>query len=293
MLFSVRASTADAAPPLREVTIVSHGVDSHCHVFDTTLFPYSAEATYQPPPHEAGTPAQLAAVLDAHGLSHALLVNPTSGYFYDNRCMLAAIRASKGRFKGIARVRPGIEERALAELADAGVIGLRLDLITDGVASLRDPATTRLLAQAREMKWLVQVQCERDQLHEAAPALRAARVTLIFDHGGRPDAELGIARPGFKALLEFGRQGHYVKLSGPFRFFNAFSTRADVEPFIAALIEAFTPERCVWGSDWPFLRMPMRMDYGPVLANLARWFPDERDRKQVLWATPARLFGFG
>jgi predicted TIM-barrel fold metal-dependent hydrolase len=271
---------------------VNHGVDSHCHVFDTTLFPYSTEATYQPPPHEAGTPAQLAALLDAHGLSHALLVNPTSGYFYDNRCMVAAIRASKGRFKGIARVRPGTDEQALVELAGAGIVGLRLDLLTDGVASLREAATSRLLAQAREMRWLVQVQCERDQLHDASAALRAARVTLVFDHCGRPDAELGIDQPGFSALLEFGREGHYVKLSGPFRLFNAFSPRAKIEPLVAALIETFTPKRCVWGSDWPFLRLPLRMDYGPVLANLERWFPDESDRRQVLWETPARLFGF-
>jgi len=271
---------------------VKQGVDSHCHVFDTTLFPYAAEAAYRPPPCEAGAPSQLAAVLDAHGLSHALLVNPSSGYGYDNRCMLAAIREGRGRFKGIARIRPGAGERALAELADAGVIGLRLDLLTDGVAALGHPATTRLLAQARELHWLVQVQCERDQLHEGAAALRAAGVALIFDHCGRPDAELGIDQPGFQALLEFGHEGHCVKLSGPFRFFNAFSPRASTEPFVAALIEAFTPERCVWGSDWPFLRLPMRMDYGPVLANLERWLPDARDRRQVLWETPARLFGF-
>jgi predicted TIM-barrel fold metal-dependent hydrolase len=268
------------------------GVDSHCHVFDTARFPYSPEASYRPPEHEAGTVEQFTAVLDAHRLSHALLVNPTSGYLYDNRCMLAAIRAGKGRFKGIARVRPDTGERSLSELNDAGVIGIRLDLITDGVELLRHPALPRLLEQARELKWLVQVQCERDQLHDAAPGLRAAKVPLLFDHCGRPDAELGVDQPGFKALLEFGRNGHHVKLSGPFRFFNAFSPRARVEPFVAALLETFTPQRCVWGSDWPFLRMPMRMDYGPVLANLERWIPDERDRRQVLWETPARLFGF-
>jgi len=271
---------------------MGRGVDSHCHVFDTTLFPYAPDAAYKPPPYEAGTAAQLAAVLDAHELSHALLVNPTSGYGYDNRCMLTAIRGSNGRFKGIARVKPGTDERTLAELRDGGVIGLRLDLVTDGVAFLHDPATSHLLAQAREMRWLVQVQCERDQLHEAAAALRDARVRLVFDHCGRPDAERGIDQPGFKALTELGREGHFVKLSGPFRFFNAFAPDARTEPFIAALIEAFTPQRCVWGSDWPFLRIPMRMDYGPVLANLERWFPDERDRRQVLWETPARLFGF-
>ncbi|HTR57486.1 MAG TPA: amidohydrolase family protein [Casimicrobiaceae bacterium] len=271
---------------------MSRGVDSHCHVFDTTLFPYAPDAAYKPPPHEAGTAMQLAAVLDAHGLSHALLVNPTSGYGYDNRCMLSAIRASNGRFKGIARVRPDTDERTLAELRDGGVVGLRLDLLTDGVASLHDAATSRLLAQAREMRWLAQVQCERDQLHEAATVLRDARVRLVFDHCGRPDAELGVDQAGFRTLLELGREGHFVKLSGPFRFFNAFSPGASTEPFVAALIEAFTPQRCVWGSDWPFLRMPMRMDYGPVLANLERWLPDERDRRQVLWETPARLFGF-
>ncbi|HTP48542.1 MAG TPA: amidohydrolase family protein [Casimicrobiaceae bacterium] len=272
--------------------MMTQGVDSHCHVFDTTLFPYSPDAAYKPPPCEAGTAAQFAAVLDAHRISHALLVNPTSGYGYDNRCMLAAIGASKGRFKGIARVRPGADERALAELSDAGVIGLRLDLVTDGAASLGEATTMRLLAQAREIGWLVQVQCERDQLHDAEMPLRAAGVPLIFDHCGRPDAERGIDQPGFQSLLRLGREGHTVKLSGPFRFYNAFSPSARIEPFVEALIETFTPQRCVWGSDWPFLRLPIRMDYGPVLANLERWFPDERDRRQVLWETPAQLFGF-
>jgi predicted TIM-barrel fold metal-dependent hydrolase len=269
------------------------GVDSHCHVFDTERFAYSPEASYRPPEHEAGTAGQFTAVLDAHRLSHALLVSPTSGYFYDNRCMLAAIRESKGRFRGIARVRPSdATERFLTELRSAGVIGCRLDLVTDGVASLQEPATTRLLAAAKEMDWLVQVQVERDQLHDATAALRAAKVRLIFDHCGRPDATLGVRQPGFQALLDFGREGHYVKLSGPFRFYNAFAPTAQVDPFVAALLETFTPRRCVWGSDWPFLRMPMRMDYGPVLANLERWIPDEGERRQVLWETPARLFGF-
>jgi len=271
---------------------MSQGVDSHCHVFDTVRFPYSPEAAYRPPEHEAGTAEQFSAVLDAHRLSHALLVNPSSGYRYDNRCMLAAIRSGKGRFKGIARVPPDVDERSLEELRQGGVIGIRLDLVSDGVAVLRHPAMTRLLGRLREREWLVQVQCERDQLHEAAPILRAAQVRLIFDHCGRPDAELGVDQPGFRALLDFGREGHYVKLSGPFRFYNAFSPKARIEPFFAALIETFTPQRCVWGSDWPFLRMPMRMDYGPVLANLERWLPDPRGRAQVLWETPARLFGF-
>ncbi len=268
------------------------GVDAHCHVFDPATYPYPPEAAYRPAPHEAGTPGQLTAVLAAHGLSHAVLVNPTSGYGYDNRCMTAAFRASNGRFKGIARVRPDSDARTLAALRDAGVIGIRLDLVTDGVALLEQADTSRLLAQVREIGWQVHVQCEGDQLHRAGAALRAARVPLVFDHCGRPDARRGVDQPGFAALLEFGRDGHCVKLSGPFRFVNASSRDADSDPFVRALLDAFTVQRCVFGSDWPFLRMPSRIDYGPVLANLERWLPDAGDRRQVLWDTPARLFGF-
>jgi len=271
---------------------VNNAVDSHCHVFDPLRFPFAADAPYRPQPHEVGTAEHFAAVLDAHGISHALLINPTSGYGYDNRCMVAAIRASKGRFKGIARVPPDVGGPALAMLAVDGVIGIRIDLVGDGIGVLQHAAMPRLMAQAREMRWQVHVQCEKDQLRDAAPLLRTARVPLVFDHCGRPDAGGGTGQPGFKALLEFGREGHAVKLSGPFRFSRQPAPYADAEPFVAAAIEAFTPERCVWGSDWPFLRLPARMDYGPVLDNLKRWFPDESDRRQVLWATPARLFGF-
>jgi predicted TIM-barrel fold metal-dependent hydrolase len=267
-------------------------VDSHCHVFNVAQFPYAPDAAYKPPPGEQGSAEQLAAMHDAHAIAHALLVNPTSGYGYDNRCMLAAIRDSGGRFKGIARVRPDVTESALAALAQGGVIGVRLDLISDGVAVLRHPATPRLFAHIRELRWQVHVQCENDQLADAAPTLLEANVPLVVDHCGRPDAARGASQPGFQALLQLGREGHAVKLSGAFRFSRLPAPHVDVEPFVAALIETFTPARCVWGSDWPFLRLPDRPDYGAVLAMLARWLPAEDERRQVLCYTPARLFGF-
>jgi len=62
---------------------------------------------------------------------------------------------------------------------------------------------------------------------------------------------------------------------------------------VEALIDAFTLDNCVWGSDWPFVRIPRRLDYGPALALLERWLPNQDDRRRVLWHTPARWFGFG
>ena len=61
---------------------------------------------------------------------------------------------------------------------------------------------------------------------------------------------------------------------------------------MAAAIGAYGVDRCMWGSDWPFLNTTQRVEYGSLLSLLGRWLPDAADRRQVLWKTPARLFGF-
>jgi predicted TIM-barrel fold metal-dependent hydrolase len=235
----------------------------------------------------------LFSVLAAHGLSHALLV-AAEPYGIDNGCMVDAIRASGGRCKGIALVSPDIAERALAGLVDAGVIGIRFNLASFGMAQFRHPATDRLFGQLSEAGLFLQVHCEKDQLVDAMPMLRRPGLRVMIDHFGRPQVERGVAQPGFQALLELGRSGNaVVKLSGPFRCSRLPPPYEDVDPFIAAAIEAFTLENCVWGSDWPFVLVSERIDYGPELACLQRWLPDTADRRKVLAENPARLFGFG
>ena len=57
-----------------------------------------------------------------------------------------------------------------------------------------------------------------------------------------------------------------------------------------ALVDAFGPERCVWASDWPFLRAPARIDYGPLLQLFAEIVPDDPVRRAILWDTPRREY---
>ena len=247
---------------------------------------------YKPHPSQAGNAAKFRAVLDAHGLTHGLLVG-AGPYGPDNRCMLNALAESGGRFKGIALAKADAPDRELAALAEQGVVGIRMNLMGHGMKPLIEPGAERLLAQVKEMQWFLQIHCQKDELAAAAPILRKAGVRVMVDHFGRPDVKRGVSQPGFQALLEFGKSGNAViKLSGPFRSSVAGYPYHDVDPFIAAAIAAFTLENCVWGSDWPFVRMDERMDYGPGYACLARWLPDARDRRKVLWDTPARLFGF-
>jgi predicted TIM-barrel fold metal-dependent hydrolase len=270
--------------------ITTRAADCHAHVF-CKGHPYSVEALYRPDASQAGTAAKFRSVLDAHGLTHGLLVG-AGPYGNDNRCLLEAIANSDGRFKGIALVKADISERELTALTNRGVVGIRINLLNHGLRPLIEPGADRLLALMKAMQLFVQIQFQKDEFVAAAPILRKAGVRVMFDHFGRPDVARGIQQPGFQEMLEFGREGHVVKLSGPFRCSIEGDPYRDVDPFIAAAIEAFTLKNCVWGSDWPFVRMDERMDYGPAYACLARWLPDPQDRRCVLWDNPQRLFGF-
>lgn len=266
--------------------------DCHAHVFCGAAYPFASEPVYVPDACQRGNVASFLAVLNAHHLTHGLLV-AAQPYGRDNGCMLDAILASGGRLKGVALVSPAISDRDLAALCDRGVVGIRMNLSTYGLRELTEPGADRLLARIGEMNWFLQIHCEKDELAAAAPLLRRAGVRVVVDHFGRPDVRRGLAQPGFTALLELGRAGNaVVKLSAPFRCSVEGVPYHDVDPFIAAAVEAFTLDRCVWGSDWPFVRVNERVDYGPGLACLPRWVPHPDDRRKVLWENPARLFGF-
>jgi len=140
---------------------------------------------------------------------------------------------------------------------------------------------------------IADVQVIADQLVALSPLLERASVRVHVDHCGRPDPTAGIDAPGFRELLRWGRTGWaVVKLSGCVKVSREPCPHADLFPFIRALVSEFGPDQCVWASDWPFLRMPERIDYGPLLALLAQQVPDDAARSRILWDTPCREFGF-
>ena len=141
----------------------------------------------------------------------------------------------------------------------------------------------RLLERIKSFGWFAQVYVMQDGLLELLPSLRASGIRVVVDHCGCPTVAAGLAQPGFSALLELGRGGNAaIKLSGAFRSSKQGWPYADCDPYIEALIRAFTLENCVWGSDWPYVRVPSRMDYGPILRLLEHWLSDEKDRQKVL-----------
>jgi len=272
---------------------MDHGpvVDCHVHVFDPVRFPYRPDTFYAPAGQELGTPARLGGVLDAHGVRHALLVGPNSGYGEDNGCLLDTVAAGAGRYRGMAVVPVGASVGELAELAAAGVVGVTVNAALLGTGFYADAAG--LFAGLAELDMIADVQVTGDQFVVLSPLLERSGVRVVVDHCGRPDPAAGRDAPGFRELLRWGRSGRAaVKLSGCAKVSHEAYPHPDVLPFVRALVEEFGADGCMWGSDWPFLRMPDRIDYGPLLTLLAEQVSDDAVRRRILWDTPCRVFGF-
>jgi len=272
---------------------VNHDVDCHAHIIDPVRFPFSDTPGYKPRPDEGGTREEFCAVLDRHGVNHGVLIQ-VSGYGTDNGAILDAIKTYPKRFKAIVQIDPDTSDRKLEDLASAGAIGVRFNLVNREPDLLLRPEAPRLLQRLKALGWFAQIYADDAQWLLAAPVLRASGIRVLVDHLGVRDISAGIGQKGFQAVLALGRDGlATAKLSSLFRVSGSVTGFEDLDPFVDELVRAFGVGGCIWGSDWPFINVPARPKYADLITPLSRWFPDDGDRQRVLARNPRRLFGFG
>ncbi len=261
--------------------------DTHAHVIGLPpRYPFVPDRSYTPP--EATLESYLA-MLDATGMTYGALTQ-VSVHGGDNRLLVEALKAWPKRLRGVAVAPPDAPERELAALKDAGVVGLRLNVLYGGGMGLG--ALARYGALCRDMGWHLQFLLDARQLPELASKLSKLPIEFLIDHMGHMPASEGIGHAGFRDLLSLVRDGAWVRLSGAFRTSVQGPPYADTIPFARALNEA-SPERCLWGSDWPHVA-----NYGPMpnvgdlLDLLADWVPDEAARHKLFVENPRQLYGF-
>src|SRR5437762_4329298 len=209
-------------------------IDCHNHVIDPARFAYAPDTPYRPSGQEVATAAHLLRVMDTFNVRHALVVGTNSGYGADSRCLLDAITAANGRFKGVAVVENDVSVAELRRLKSRGIIGVAFNAPFHGTDYYL--GTADLLQKLVDLGLLLQLQVEGDQLRALLPLIEASSVKLLIDHCGRPMVQAGLGQPGFQALLALGRAGRAaVKLSGWYKFSALPYPHPDAWPFIQAL----------------------------------------------------------
>lgn len=251
-------------------------IDSHAHVFRRDL--KLADNRRYAPDYDA-TLAQYLRALDQNGVTHGVLVQP-SFLGTDNSYLVESLAAAGGRLRGVAVVDPSTDPAEFDALDRAGVVGVRLNLVGETISDESWTAWRPLIKQAARRDWHIEVQRNAGDLAPLVPRLLDSGAHVVLDHFALPDPDLGVADPGFAAILELAESTRlWVKISAPYRCGPRGEAFAhDAYPRLRA---AFGLERLLWGSDWPHTRFEQQQSFPKARAFLEALVPDRSERARI------------
>jgi predicted TIM-barrel fold metal-dependent hydrolase len=296
----------DTNPGIAEQQIVvpPGATDCHVHIFDPERFPYAPDRRYTPPP---ATVAALRSMHEALGMQRVVLVQP-SVYGTDNGCLLDALRQLGARARGVAVIEARTSRDQLEDLHASGVRGVRVNLQVAKSADVSSALRTLhdLIETIQDVPMLVQAYAAMPLLLACSALLSAAPKQVLIDHFGLPRAAAGPMQDGFGELLALlASPNIWMKLSGPYQISVLAPAYPDVAEIASSLIKA-SPDRVVWGSDWPHSGGSNRAaKHNPAEVEPFRREDDQSNlrlvigpetsgmRRQLLVDNPARLFDFG
>ena len=121
----------------------------------------------------------------------------------------------------------------------------------------------------------------------AAAAL--PELTFVLDHLGKPPIASGEREPWETAVRSLAALSNTVcKVSGMVTEADPASwTVADLRPYAGVVLDAFGPDRLMFGSDWPVCTLAA--SYGQVL-DTARELTAMSDPRQIFGATATRVY---
>lgn len=190
-------------------------------------------------------------------------------------------------------------EKYLDEIAHPAIKGIRRVLHTQPDELSQSDLFRKNLSLLGKRGLTFDLCFAQRQLGVALDLARACPgTTFILDHCGVPDIA-GNDAPhgeGFKtwsaAIRDLANLPHVnVKISGLTAY--AREDQRNVEslaPYVNTVLEAFGPERCVWGSDWPVVNLGSGL---PVWCRLTQELLadlSESDRASILSTNARRIY---
>jgi L-fuconolactonase len=277
-------------------------IDAHHHLWDPARrdYPWMAGPEMDPIRRRYGL-AELRAETAAAGVSRTVLVQTVSDVAETGE-LLAVAAGSDGLIAGVV----GWVDLGAADVA-AALARLRAGLGGELLAGVRhqvqDEADPGWLARPRVRRGLRAVAAAGlvyDLLVRVPqlPAARAAAAALpqgrfVLDHAAKPAIAAGAFEPWAGELAALARLPNVAcKLSG-----LVTEARWDgwdpatIRPYAEHVLEAFGPERVMFGSDWPVCRLAATYRQVRELADAMLDGYSAAERDAVLRGTAARIYG--
>ncbi|KAA0012500.1 amidohydrolase family protein [Billgrantia pellis] len=276
--------------PIR--SLPKNACDCHAHIFGpASRYSYHPDRGYTPPNASVEAYQHMLSVL---GFDRAVLVQP-SVYGTDNKRLIDGLLQAREQhldWRGVAVLDPGVTDDEIAHLHALGVRGIRINLLFPGGVDFN--AITTLSERIEPWGWHVQCLIDVSDFHDLSGTLDRLPLPKVIDHMGHIPVFKGVNHPGFQHLLNRIDGGDtWVKLSGPNRMTaRVRSPYCDVDPFASALISR-NADRCVFGTDWPHVKLPNTMpNDGDLVDELLRLVEDDTTLEKILVHNPTQLYGF-
>jgi len=271
--------------------------DCHHHVYDPR-WAYAPTAVLKPPPATAADYRRYQARI---GISRSIAVTPST-YAFNNDCTAdflkqqgeAGGQAGRTRAVGVAVVPADVDAATLKTLHAAGFRGVRVQ--SGGGNPLGPDAMMPLAKRIAPLGWHMQLNLTAPLYAEHQDVILKLPVTVVVDHMAGIAGQDGVKSPAYAALRRFLDAGKtWVKLSGPDSGSQSGPPGYADRIAIARALVTAAPQRCVWGSNWPFPSSNanhQKPDEVLMLDIVKNWAPDEKLRHRILVENPETLYGF-
>ena len=250
-------------------------IEWNAHMFssDTDRYPFHPHATYVPGPEgRADDPlADYLARMDAEGIDRAVLVQPEP-YGDDHRLVLDCLKRQPERFWGTSLFYPR-DADAPGKLTD--LVGQEPKIVATRFHAHRgktayferfdEPGVRALWETAGELGLIIELHIGPDYGAQVADVVRAyPDYPVLIDHLAEPHMGNTVEYADVLALAQFDNV--FMKLSGLNHFSDDAPLYLEARPFTRLVIDAFGPDRMVWGSGTPGI-VDAHLDREPVAAR--------------------------
>jgi len=278
--------------------------DSHLHVWSSPeeagKFPFAPEQ--DPPPALANGEACVQALIDIQnksGVSGAMIVQPIN-FKFSHDYVREAMRAHPDRFAGCLLADPTEGGGGAAELSrlvkEENFRAVRFNPYLFPETKMTGEVGRAMYAEAGKLGIPVGFMCfkgllfgEEGSTHAdeiEALAAESPDTKFILDHAGFVKSTTGAEWQRLLALAKLP-QAH-IKLSAFFRCSEEGPPFADAVERAGLLVAAFGAERCMWGSDFPFVLLE-EGGYDAAVHILDALALTEAERAFIMGGTLRRL----
>ena len=247
---------------------------------------------------EEMTGDEMVAGMDAVGVDGAVLVSPFSMYRYDGSYVLEVHAKHPDRFCLVKAVDPN--DPAVADIiadwkAKKGTVGVRIIMRDNVSADPADPGVNRVLAAAAKHSMAVNLLCWGRLEQVGQLAVRNPNTQLVIDHLGLqqpfeppPPAQPWAELPKVLALAAYPNVA--IKITGACTLSHEPFPYRDIWDPLGRIFDAFSLNRCMWGTDWT--RAVKLLTYAEGVDAFRLATLSDSDRAKLMGGTLSRIYNW-